>query len=61
MSIIQDRLMTNKNKQLGKELNEARIRSLKDAGYSNKEIGRVMGLAESTIRLILESQKQESK
>ena len=60
ISIIKDRLTGNKNKQ-PKDLSEARIKALKNAGYSIKEIGRVSGLSESTIKLILNSQVQESK
>ena len=62
MSIIEERLTANKNRQQKRELNVTRIKVLKNAGYSNEEIGRVVGLSESTIRLILKkSQEQESK
>lgn len=54
--IIKDRLDAIKNKQRKKKLTNTRIKILKDNGYSMEEISRVVGLSESTIRLILKSQ-----
>jgi DNA-binding NarL/FixJ family response regulator len=61
MSITEERLAVKKKIQLGKDLNKAKIKVLHDNGYSNAEIGRVMGLSEATIRTILKSQEKESE
>lgn len=61
MSITEERLTAKKKIQLGKDLNKAKIKVLYDNGYSNAEIGRVMGLSEATIRTILKSQEKESE
>lgn len=61
VNIIKERLTGNKNKQQKRDLSEARIKILKNNGYSIKEISRVAGLSESKIRSILKSQEQESE
>ena len=61
MSITEERLTAKKKIQLGKDLNKAKIKVLHDNGYSNAEIGRVMGLSEAIIRTILKSQEEESE
>ena len=61
MSIVKQRLMDNEMKQTKRDLSEARIKVLKNSGYSIEEISRVSGLSESTIRLIIKSQEQESE
>ena len=59
LKIIKERL-TGK-RQPKRNLSEARIRALKNAGYSIKEISKCGGISESTIRTILKSQEKESK
>ena len=53
MSIIKQRLMDHEMRQTKRDLIKARIKACKNAGYSNAEISKKFGLAESTIRTII--------
>lgn len=51
----ESRVMAAKQFAVAKEKQILRAKEMKTAGYSNVEISRAMGLAESTVRMLLES------